>query len=110
EQDGVHLTLEQARDACRTTPMGTREPDLRAALASYALEPELRQPLSWDELCTLSLQYDLLVLYQCHYSVIVAADAEGVSLYDPDVNAIVRRSRIDFEPVWNDYEIDLDWT
>jgi len=109
-QDGIDLTLEQARDVCQTTSLGTREPDLRAALESYALQPELRQQLSWDALCALSMQHYLLVLYQCHYSVVVAPDAMGVDLYDPDVNAVIRRARTDFEPIWNDYEIDLDWT
>jgi ABC-type bacteriocin/lantibiotic exporter with double-glycine peptidase domain len=110
EQEGTDLTLERAREVCQTTAMGTREPDLRAALESYALQPELRQHLSWDELCSLSLQHYLVVLYQCHYSVVVSAHAEGMELYDPDVNAVIRRARATFEPVWNDYEIDLDWT
>ena len=110
EQEGISLTLESARDACRTTNMGTREPDLRAAFQMHSFDVELRQNLSWDEFKSLCSSHYLVVIYQCHYSVAVAADDLGVDLYDPDYDAVVRRAREDFEPVWRDYEIDLDWT
>ena len=110
QQENIALTLEGARERCQTTAMGTREPDLRAALAGCGFESELRQQLRWDELRTLAAEHYLVVLYQCHYSVVVSADDESLELYDPDWNRVVRRERSDFEPIWNDYEIDLDWT
>src|SRR5205823_3266776 len=99
-----------ARQRCQTTAMGTREPDLRAALAASGLETELRQRLTWDDLIALARTHYVLVLYQCHYSVVVMADAEGLELYDPDYGRMVRRERSAFEPYWHDAEIDLDWT
>lgn len=110
EQEGIALTLESARAACRTTTMGTREPDLRAALQSHAFEIELRQNLSWDELKTLCSTHYVVVIYQCHYSVAVAADDHSLDLYDPDYDAVVHRPRAEFEPVWDDYEVDMDWS
>lgn len=110
QQEGKSLTLESARGLCQTTTMGTREPDLSAAFRSLGYSIELRQPIAWHELNDLCKQYFVVVMYQCHYSVIVSADADSVSLYDPDWDQVVRRARADFEPVWNDYEIDLDWT
>ena len=110
EQEGDGLSLERSRELCQTNNMGTREPDLTAALQAARFDPELRQHLSWDELIALSACHYLVVLYQCHYSVVVKADQDSLSLYDPDWNAVVLRARSDFEPLWNDYEIDLDWT
>ena len=110
ELEGIDLTIEQARELCQTTNMGTREPDLRAALVASGFETELRQHLNWEDLSTLSSEYYLFVMYQCHYSVVVAADSDGVDLYDPDYGTVIRRARADFEPLWYDYEEDMDWT
>jgi ABC-type bacteriocin/lantibiotic exporter with double-glycine peptidase domain len=110
EQGGAELTLARSRDLCQTTNMGTREPDLRAALVAHGFEPELRQHMRWDELVALSSNYYLVVLYQCHYSVVVNADEQSLNLYDPDWDAVIRRTRVEFEPLWSDYEIDVDWT
>jgi ABC-type bacteriocin/lantibiotic exporter with double-glycine peptidase domain len=110
EQGGAELTLGRSRDLCQTTTMGTREPDLRAALAAGGFEPELRQHITWDELIAHSATHYLVVLYQCHYSVVVSADQDSLNLFDPDWEAVVQRTRAEFEPKWNDYEIDLDWT
>ena len=110
EQEGIKLTLEGAREACHTTSMGTREPDLRAALQAHSCEVELRQDLTWDEFKALCRSHYAVVIYQCHYSVAVSADDQGLDLYDPDYDAVVRRPREEFEPVWHDYEIDMDWS
>lgn len=110
QQERINITLDRARDLCRTTSMGTRAPDLRAAFEAAGFETELRQGLAWDELGALCAEHYPVVLYQCHYSVVVAADDEGLELYDPDYGRVVRRVRDAFEPNWHDYEIDLDWT
>ena len=110
QQEQIELTLDAARERCQTTAMGTRVPDLRAALIASGLEIELRQHLSWDELIMLARTHYVLVLYQCHYSVVINADPESLELYDPDYGRVVRRERSAFDPYWHDAEIDLDWT
>src|SRR2546430_13419398 len=40
QQEQIELTLDAARERCQTTAMGTREPDLRAALIASGLEIE----------------------------------------------------------------------
>jgi ABC-type bacteriocin/lantibiotic exporter with double-glycine peptidase domain len=110
QQEGKSLTLEEARSLCLTTTMGTREPDLSAAFRTSGYQIELRQPIPWNDLNDLCKQYFVVVMYQCHYSVIVSANSESVLLFDPDWDRIIERTRVDFEPIWNDYEIDLDWT
>jgi len=109
-QEDVQITLERARALCQTTTMGTREPDLRAAFERCNFETALRQQLTWDELNVLCAEHYVVVLYQCHYSVVVKADDESLQMYDPDYNTVVHRARGAFEPNWHDYEIDLDWT
>ncbi len=110
QQENIHLTLERARECCRTTAMGTREPDLRAGFDACSFQAELRQHLAWDQVIALCAEHYLVVLYQCHYSVVVRADDESLDLYDPDLSTVRRRARSAFEPLWHDYEIDLDWT
>ncbi len=110
QQEGIEITMERARALCQTTHMGTREPDLRAAFERCNFETELQQQLRWDVLNELCADAYAIVLYQCHYSVVLQADDESVRLYDPDYNAVVTRARSGFEPNWRDYEIDLDWT
>ncbi len=110
EQEGIELSIERAREHCQTTNMGTREPDLRAAFIASEFDTELRQQVAWEELSALAAEHHVVVMYQCHYSVVVGADAHGLDLYDPDYATVIRRERAEFEPLWYDYEIDMDWT